>query len=684
MIRDHMIVTRDTFSTVGNSVSSLLVVQKTVTLNTAPASRNLVSFLTTAFPLVSYICAAFCLALGSIIAYAMLGTRTKQVSAYGRRGHRIVNASDDRRHYVSSETRDVISVTSSDDIPPTKHVVLSPSPSPQTHYVQKKKSPTFKKAKRAAKTARQEDDDEVSATRNNHHDGQKSNLKASRKTDTHAERRPLSVLPSNPSVPPALPAKKIKSAVSKPLPLKPSSPVVQLDIVTFDKAGRRVSQEKRVSRSDVQINPLQSTSKPIRSGQGASSSKIIILSSDSEEELPIVRRPRGRTNTQPKPIVISSDDSDFEPENQEGSFTSSDSSPPPIRAPLFSRRNVVTSPPTSAESSPMGVASVPLPEPVRNLPIPHAIRVPLEPPIKSRYPAIDTYHLDPGPSRSKPRQLTPIRNRKRTAAFPAPPSPPSPTTPTDFDLSLSLDFASLALSPSSRPHLQAYDKPPSAFLLPLLRECSQTTPHEFSAFIGMFPFDPITRTAHPPEDEAEPVGLAHFQKIGEASFSEVFGIGDVVLKVIPLRDENAPPVEDSADLPAPSDSKDVLNEIVVTRAMGETCGGFVKLLRTYVVRGKYPSLLLDLWDKYHERKGSESVRPGSSHVLLSGAISHIQIVHRRLSCVTGVCYHCASQRWPGFGGVQLCLFTSNPMEKSVQHILASDPCARGGGRSCPV
>ncbi|KAI0346874.1 hypothetical protein BDW22DRAFT_1321916 [Trametopsis cervina] len=39
------------------------------------------------------------------------------------------------------------------------------------------------------------------------------------------------------------------------------------------------------------------------------------------------------------------------------------------------------------------------------------------------------------------------------------------------------------------------------------------------------------------------------------------------------------------------------------------CEGFVQLLRTYVVRGKYPSVLLDLWDEYDERKGSESARP---------------------------------------------------------------------------
>lgn len=67
----------------------------------------------------------------------------------------------------------------------------------------------------------------------------------------------------------------------------------------------------------------------------------------------------------------------------------------------------------------------------------------------------------------------------------------------------------------------------------------------------------------------------------------------------------------AAEIPAPSDAKDVLKEVIVTREMGEICDGFVKLLKTYVVRGRYPSLLLDLWDEYNEKKGSESIRPDS-------------------------------------------------------------------------
>ena len=126
----------------------------------------------------------------------------------------------------------------------------------------------------------------------------------------------------------------------------------------------------------------------------------------------------------------------------------------------------------------------------------------------------------------------------------------------------------------------------------------------------MFPRDPIVQSSH------DGVSLPTFQKIGEASYSEVFGIGDVVLKIIPLRDETKRPVDfhDDMDSPAPSDAKDVLKEVVVTKAMGEICDGFVRLLRAYVVRGRYPSLLLDLWDQYDNLKGSESIRPGKYHV----------------------------------------------------------------------
>lgn len=121
-----------------------------------------------------------------------------------------------------------------------------------------------------------------------------------------------------------------------------------------------------------------------------------------------------------------------------------------------------------------------------------------------------------------------------------------------------------------------------------------------------------------------------FKKIGEASYSEVFGIGGVVLKIIPLRNESRAidvkqHQKNDIEEPATSEAKDVRKEIIVTRAMGEVCDGFVKLLKAYVVRGRYPELLLRLWDEYNEVKGSESTRPGKSSPESCGYL--------RLSCI---------------------------------------------------
>lgn len=620
-------------------------------------------------------------ALGFIVICTMLGTRTKQVSAYGRRGHRIVNASDQRSRALPEE-REKVSFEYSAPEPfsvavvspvikrrPHTRVVISassssPSPSPRAHYVLKK-SPAFKKAKKIP-TQRQQDLPGIAFSAG----AQKKagGTKARQLAESLPARQPLAVLPGNTAPSPTLPAKKVKRAAQKSVPLKTSSPLVQVEIVVLDQSGRRVSQERRVSRSDVQANPVQAQA-PARTYSAAlgSPQKPIIVS-DSEDDVVVQRRPR--TKVPLKPIVISSDEGESDDENT--NFRA-----PPIRAPTFTQRNVVISPPTSPDIPSQSSTFIPPPivKPGVNTTHLHTQYEPLSKPPPLLIPS---HQLDPGPSRSKPRQLTPIRSRiKRSAAFPAPPSPPSPTTPTDFDVSLSLDFDGLSLSPNTRAELQSLEKPPPAYLRSLLEECSQTTPHEFSAFIDMFPFDPITQSVH---DETGTVGLAQFQKIGEASFSEVFGIGDVVLKVIPLRDEDVTPVEDSADCPAPSDAKDVLKEMIVTRAMGETCTGYNRLLRTYVVRGKYPSLLLDLWDQYHERKGSESVRPGM-HSFHPPAIASLNNVRygRRLLGIASLCYHRVAQRGSRPGSVQLFVFVANSMEKGVQYLLAGCTCAGGSG-----
>jgi serine/threonine-protein kinase haspin len=227
--------------------------------------------------------------------------------------------------------------------------------------------------------------------------------------------------------------------------------------------------------------------------------------------------------------------------------------------------------------------------------------------------------------------LTPIRRGKNKALFQRLLSTPS--TPTDSDLSLELEQLNLS-------DVTEFEDPSSSqpeYLLPLLSECSQNCPHEFSAFIETFPFDPIVQ---PAEDDLD----VKFRKIGEASFSEVFGIGDVVLKIIPLRDEERKIPNDS-ETPAPSDANDVLKEVIVTRAMGEMCSGFVKLLRTYVVRGRYPSLLLDLWDEYNERKGSESIRPGIS-LYKSWRTIILTLLNRLFQPCPGLRNHYAAKWWP--------------------------------------
>ncbi|KAF8897829.1 hypothetical protein BD779DRAFT_1492648 [Infundibulicybe gibba] len=233
--------------------------------------------------------------------------------------------------------------------------------------------------------------------------------------------------------------------------------------------------------------------------------------------------------------------------------------------------------------------------------------------LKPQPEVLPTYNQDPIPTLpspiARPRQLTPIRRGHRRLF--EPPSPPSPTTPASelsFDFSDVLEFV---------PNL----------------ECHQelSGPYEFSAFIETFPYDPVVQSAEGPSSQE-----VRFRKIGEASYSEVFGIGDVVLKVIPLRNEA--PVDSSAnaskfrlnskesdeqdeeDGPAPSDATDVRKEIIVTRAMGEVCDGFVKLLKTYIVRGRYPEVLLNLWDEYHATKGSESIRPDTFNVSQAYAI----------------------------------------------------------------
>ncbi|EIW82311.1 hypothetical protein CONPUDRAFT_123093, partial [Coniophora puteana RWD-64-598 SS2] len=213
------------------------------------------------------------------------------------------------------------------------------------------------------------------------------------------------------------------------------------------------------------------------------------------------------------------------------------------------------------------------------------------------------------PPRERP--LTPIKQ-----AFPILANQPTPSSPSLSELESEL--AKFVLDEVADDQTSIEDQP--AHLRPLLAECGQTTPHEFSAFVETFPFDPIIASSADDSDSVPLDAREGFRKIGEASYSEVFGIGGVVLKVIPLCSPSPPVRVVEEDLPPPSDAEDVLREMIVTRMMGDACSGFVRLLRTYIVRGRYPSVLLSLWDEYDKRKGSESIRPDAFPVSQTYAI----------------------------------------------------------------
>ncbi|KAI0832634.1 hypothetical protein BC628DRAFT_1407066 [Trametes gibbosa] len=540
----------------------------------------------------------------------MLGTRTKQVFAYGRRGHRIVNVSDDIDRKKHQET---------DHVDPRRENALPLFlESVQNSPISLKPSVAQQASQRASK-------------------GKKPSPKVTKLGGvghSKAKRHPLgSIVPNAPASPAVAPLRaKRRQIVAKSSALTCPSPIVNLDIVVVDQQGRRVSQERRISRPDVPANvladsPLGAKAK-LRPARVlvVKRSERIVLSSDTEVDAPVVRPQRNTRGRRVDPIVISDEDSadsDYAPSHGaeqeiDSSFEISTPLPKARRGVHRTRTNVVVSPSPSPSSSP---PSSPLATPpVNHMPCPSG-------PVKAERPTvpqalISRLHtlptqtnriqpIGPCPSRPKPRKLTPIRARPGRTVFPA---PPSPTTPTDLDVTF--DFDQLSLSPSTLAEVQQLeDAAPlaSAYVRPLLEECMQTGPHEFSAFIEMFPFDPIVRDTSATGADAGP---PRFLKIGEASFSEVFGIGNVVLKIVPLRNETAESDDSEATMegPAPSDAKDVLKEIIVTRAMGASCAGFVELLRTYVVRGKYPSLLLDLWDEYDERKGSEGIRPDTFSV----------------------------------------------------------------------
>lgn len=562
----------------------------------------------------------------------MLGARTKQVFSYGRRNRRIVNDSHDPFDNVEDTKRTPVShhirepIGNGHGLTPTFSPHVSSNHCPKKRRGDSKAGPAIK-----------------------------------RRSVSGSGRQPLSAHSVNVSRQSALggPSKKqsLSGSHGASRALLPQSPVISVDILVLDENGRRISLEKR-SKSNVRVNQKKNLHRDSPAYRQATATSVIVLSDSDDDDSDNAPSPQltRRAKRWPK-VMMSSDEEDVAepPIYHTSSLTSPDPNPSPKST---SATSDILKCPTSRPSKPTS-------PPKSQFWVEIVSPRPPPPPSQSRPQTLPLFHNPPELSRFKPHQLTPIRRKGSTFTQ----IPPSPSTPTDADISFDLD--GLTLSSISYENPTPTNQP--AHLLSLLDECGQSAAVEFSAFIEAFPVHPVVRSTCS--------GPVAFQKIGEASYSEVFGIGDVVLKIIPIRDEECL-VRDDVDTPAPSDAKDILKEIVVTRALGETCNGFVNLLKTYVVRGRYPSLLLDLWDEYNQTKGSESVRPGAT-VPTSQQHLHGLNSPRHVARVPGVCHYCIAQRWARFRSIYVQPTDQSRLEAGLQPLLAD--CSRScNGRKLSI
>ena len=525
---------------------------------------------------------------------------------------------------------------------------------------------------------------------------QTSNLESNPKKLVKVNSRPpLGVYPTNVPNSPAIPPKNLKRyGIGKGIPnslrlASTISPYVDVDITVLDDAGRRISQERRVSKTNVQVNsigldvqksrksPRRATRRPAAK-RAFQETSVIIVTSDSDDDLDEdymspVKPTKSSNYANGKDTKVKDNCRKHQDlRSTEPNRDSLDSDPQTLRQPRLSRKtkrltvtsdmeseddfslalHVATSSRLSEVSYRKKSTNSSGSQNITTIDLTRQTRPTIHDNSRSRKSQTkgiysprphessveDRSSEAPFPSFSRARQLTPIRPMrfllndptKRPAEIGTPSdSEVSTTLSIDEELEMALKVAELNLVDSpvtarSSSGSKSIHNVTSAFqsngssqdndclvastsyitdLRALLSECGQITPFGFTDFIDSFPSD---STLLHLGTAGRSRSLCTFQKIGEASYSEVFGISNVVLKVVPLASDNI----DEANLPSTSCPKDVLKEIIVTRAMGERCEGFIKLLKAYVVQGTYPSTLLSLWDAYNSRKGSEGIRPG--------------------------------------------------------------------------
>lgn len=102
------------------------------------------------------------------------------------------------------------------------------------------------------------------------------------------------------------------------------------------------------------------------------------------------------------------------------------------------------------------------------------------------------------------------------------------------------------------------------------------------------------------------------EKIGEASYSEVYGNEEIVIKVIPVVDEDP-----KGDYPYMLLSNLVhefwVSEAIPSKLVGfEMCHtGFLKVFKAELCKGPYSKDLLKEWNRFEDEYGTENPSPGS-------------------------------------------------------------------------
>lgn len=217
----------------------------------------------------------------------MFSTRTKKITAYGRRGQRYVPVSET---LLGSRLAEAKSSDRASDVSATENSVPEAEIAKRKETIQKKVA--------------------VNISPKCHAIGKGSHRIASPKTNcvnATMIRRPLALYPQNVPGSPALVTKsrkKAHSGLGHGTPGRLFAPFVDMDIIVLDDEGRRLSQERRVSKPDVQTNIVGVSERKSSTAKRRLKQKTVlrvILSSpeasDQEEEyipVHVTSRPKRR------------------------------------------------------------------------------------------------------------------------------------------------------------------------------------------------------------------------------------------------------------------------------------------------------------------------------------------------------------------------------------------------------